>query len=40
MAMPQGIVGLVDTIKAAFGRSRGADELDVPPTDGLAEGSQ
>jgi branched-chain amino acid transport system permease protein len=40
MAMPQGIVGLVDTIRAALAGSRGADEADTPSTGGLVEGSQ
>jgi branched-chain amino acid transport system permease protein len=37
MAMPQGIVGLVDTIRARIGRPRGASRQGPTPEDGLVE---
>jgi len=39
MVMPQGIVGLVDTIRARFGRRDAGVEGGPPAVDGLAEGS-
>jgi branched-chain amino acid transport system permease protein len=39
MAMPQGIVGLVDSLRARVGRPRTTDEGGSHPADGIAEGS-
>jgi ABC-type branched-subunit amino acid transport system permease subunit len=39
MAMPQGIVGLVDTIRARIARRGSAPGDDQPAVDGLIEGS-
>jgi len=39
MAMPQGIVGLVDYIRTKVGRSRTSNDEDPPPVDSLVEGS-
>ena len=39
MAMPQGIVGLVDYIRAKVGRARTSGDGDARPADSLAEGS-
>jgi branched-chain amino acid transport system permease protein len=39
MAMPQGIVGLVDHIRAKVGRAGTSGDGDAPPADSLAEGS-
>ena len=40
MVMPQGIVGLVDYIRAKLSRAREPGEGDARPTDTVAEGSQ
>ena len=39
MAMPQGIVGLVDYVRAKVGRARASSDEDPPPLDTLVEGS-
>ena len=39
MAMPQGIVGLVDYVRAKVGRARASGDDDPPPLDSLVEGS-
>ena len=39
MAMPQGIVGLVDYVRAKVGRARASGDDDPPPIDSLVEGS-
>jgi branched-chain amino acid transport system permease protein len=39
MAMPQGIVGLVDSIRARLGRREVSDESEPRPSDTLVEGS-
>ena len=39
MAMPQGIVGFVDTVRSWMGR-RSPVVSEAPPTDGLVEGSR
>ena len=39
MVMPQGIVGLVDHIRARVGRARTSGDEDAPPVDSLVEGS-
>ena len=39
MAMPQGIVGLVDYMRAKVGRARASGDEDPPPMDSLVEGS-
>ncbi len=39
MVMPQGIVGLVDYVRAKVGRSRESSDEDPPPLDTLVEGS-
>jgi branched-chain amino acid transport system permease protein len=39
MAMPQGIVGLVDFIRTKLGRTGTSGDGDTRPADGLSEGS-
>ncbi len=39
MVMPQGIVGLVDYVRAKVSRARASGDDDPPPIDSLVEGS-